>query len=105
MTTSIRSKAALTSLALACALCAGAVRAEGDDPVVQNSKQSQALSSLPPKPLEQRIPVTIYEFHSGVQSVSVAAATDIFTTALVGYRQFRVVERNRLTRASSMRNN
>ena len=38
-----------------------------------------------PKPLEQRIPVTIYEFHSGVQSVSVAAATDIFTTALVEF--------------------
>lgn len=96
MTISIRSKAALTSLALACALCAGVVRADGDDPVVQNSKQSQALSSLPPKPLEQRIPVTIYEFHSGVQGVDVGAATDIFTTALVESRQFRVVERNRL---------
>lgn len=96
MTISIRSKAALTSLALACALCASGVRAEGDDPVVQSSKQSQALAALPPKPLEQRVPVTIYEFHSGVQSVSVAAATDIFTTALIESHQFRVVERNRL---------
>jgi curli biogenesis system outer membrane secretion channel CsgG len=94
--TSIRSTTPFASLVLACALCAGAALAEGDDPVVQSSKQSQALSSLPPKPLEQRVPVTIYEFHSGVQGVSVAAATDIFTTALIESHQFRVVERNRL---------
>jgi curli biogenesis system outer membrane secretion channel CsgG len=74
----------------------GTAAARDEDPIVQSSKQSKALSSLPPKPLEQRIPVTIYEFHSGVQSVNVAAATDIFTTALIESRQFRVVERNRL---------
>ena len=67
-----------------------------EDPVVQSSKQSQALAALPPRPLEQRVPVTIYEFHSGVQNVSVGAATDIFTTALIESHQFRVVERNRL---------
>jgi curli biogenesis system outer membrane secretion channel CsgG len=71
-------------------------RAGGDDPVVQSSKQSRAFDSLPPKPLEQRVPVTIYEFHSGVEGVAVGAATDIFTTALIESRQFRVVERNRL---------
>jgi curli biogenesis system outer membrane secretion channel CsgG len=70
--------------------------AEGDDPVIQSSKQSRAFDSLPAKPLEQRVPVTIYEFHSGVPDVSVAAATDIFTTTLIESRQFRVVERNRL---------
>jgi curli biogenesis system outer membrane secretion channel CsgG len=85
---------AFASLALSCALAGGA-RAD-EDPVVQTSKQSQALASLPPKPLEQRVPVTIYEFHSGVQSVNVSAATDIFTTALIESHQFRVVERNRL---------
>jgi curli biogenesis system outer membrane secretion channel CsgG len=85
---------AFASLSLSCALAGGA-RAD-EDPVVQTSKQSQALASLPPKPLEQRVPVTIYEFHSGVQSVNVAAATDIFTTALIESHQFRVVERNRL---------
>jgi len=89
-------KTAFALTALACAISAGAARAEGDDPVVEASKQSQALSSLPPKPLDQRVPVAIYEFHSGVQGVSVAAATDIFTTALVESHQFRVVERNRL---------
>ena len=70
---------------------------DGADPVIQESKTSKALEALPPKPMEQRVPVTIYEFHSGVPSVSVGAATDIFTTALVRSGQFRVVERNRLT--------
>jgi curli biogenesis system outer membrane secretion channel CsgG len=87
----------MVSLILSCALCAGMALAEGEDPVVQSSKQSQALAALPPKPLEQRVPVTIYEFHSGVPDVSVAAATDIFTTTLIESHQFRVVERNRLS--------
>lgn len=85
--------AALCVLALG--LAAHTVRAD-DDPVVQRSKQSQALASLPARPLEQRVPVTIYEFHVGVPDVSVAAATDIFTTTLIESHQFRVVERNRL---------
>lgn len=68
----------------------------GEDPVVNTTKQGQALGALPPKPLEQRVPVTIYEFHSGVQEVQVGAATDMFTTALIESHQFRVVERNRL---------
>jgi curli biogenesis system outer membrane secretion channel CsgG len=84
----------LLSLGTVLALAAGTAHA--DDPVIQTSKQSQAFASLPPKPLEQRVPVAIYEFHSGVQGVSVAAATDIFTTTLIESRQFRVVERNRL---------
>jgi curli biogenesis system outer membrane secretion channel CsgG len=87
----------MVSLTLSCALCASIALAEGEDPVVQSSKQSQALAALPPKPLEQRVPVTIYEFHSGVPDVSVAAATDIFTTTLIESHQFRVVERNRLS--------
>jgi curli biogenesis system outer membrane secretion channel CsgG len=96
MTASITPRTTLLTLAAACVLFATSVFAEGDDPVVQESKQSQALASLPVKPLEQRVPVTIYEFHSGVPDVSVAAATDIFTTTLVESHQFRVVERNRL---------
>ena len=82
--------------ALALSLATAAASRAGDDPVIESSKQSKALSSLPPKPLEQRVPVTIYEFHGGVPSVSVGAATDIFTTALIQTGQFRVVERNRL---------
>jgi curli biogenesis system outer membrane secretion channel CsgG len=45
---------------MTCVFCANGVFAEGEDPVVQSSKQSQALASLPIKPLEQRVPVTIY---------------------------------------------
>lgn len=97
MNASPRLKSTMVSLTLSCALCASIALAEGEDPVVQSSKQSQALAALPPKPLEQRVPVTIYEFHSGVPDVSVAAATDIFTTTLIESHQFRVVERNRLS--------
>jgi curli biogenesis system outer membrane secretion channel CsgG len=97
MNTSIKMRATIVSVAVSCVLYASVVFAEGEDPVVQSSKQSQALASLPPKPLEQRVPVTIYEFHSGVPDVSVAAATDIFTTSLIESHQFRVVERNRLS--------
>jgi curli biogenesis system outer membrane secretion channel CsgG len=88
--------------ALSLAFICGGASADGDDPVVQVTKQSSALAALPPKSLEQRIPVTIYEFHSGVQEVSVAAATDIFTTALIESHQFRVVERNRLSEGVSV---
>jgi curli biogenesis system outer membrane secretion channel CsgG len=70
--------------------------AEDSQPVVENSPTEKALAALPPKPLEERVPVTIYEFHSGVPAVSVVAATDMFTTALVRSAQFRVVERQRL---------
>ncbi len=82
-----------------CALLGAAPRVgrAGDSAaVVESSPTEQALAALPPKPLEQRVPVTIYEFHSGVPAVSVTAATDMFTTALVRSAQFRVVERQRL---------
>lgn len=67
-----------------------------DDPVIQSTKQSAAFAKLPVKPLDQRVAVAIYEFHVGVPDVTVAAATDMFTTALIDSHQFRVVERNRL---------
>jgi curli biogenesis system outer membrane secretion channel CsgG len=81
---------------LALTLCLALQAVSGAEPTVETSATTKALEALPPKPLEQRIPVTIYEFHSGSQSVSVAAATDMFTTALVKSAQFRVVERQRL---------
>jgi curli biogenesis system outer membrane secretion channel CsgG len=77
-------------------LASHAASAGGEDPVVQSTKQSKAFASLPVKPIDQRVPVAIYEFHVGVPDVTVAAATDIFTTALIESHQFRVVERNRL---------
>jgi curli biogenesis system outer membrane secretion channel CsgG len=99
----MRSLTRLLSLCIATALCAAAASAtlaasspDGEDPVVETTKTGSALDALPPKPLEQRVAVTIYEFHSGAPDVSVTAATDMFTTALVRSGQFRVVERQRL---------
>jgi len=69
---------------------------DSDQPVVEQSKTSQALTNLPRKPLAERLPVTIYEFESGVPGLSAQAATEMFTTALIRSGQFRVVERARL---------
>jgi curli biogenesis system outer membrane secretion channel CsgG len=66
------------------------------DPVVDHSAMSQALAALPPRPYDQRVTVTIFEFRSGVPEVNAGAATDMFTTALIKSGQFRVVERQRL---------
>ena len=96
MRISNQSRATCLFFAVALIVASNRSHAEGEDPVVQSSKRSEALAALPPKPLEQRIPVTIYEFHSGVPDVSVAAATDIFATTLIEFHQFRVVERSRL---------
>ncbi len=71
---------------------------EGSDPKVDDSKSLQALENLPPRPLNQRPAVTIYQFRSGVPSVQAIAATDMFVEALVKSRQFRVVERAQLQR-------
>jgi curli biogenesis system outer membrane secretion channel CsgG len=94
-------RVAIASLSISLVAVSGQLQAsnssDGADPVIQESKTSKALESLPPKPFEQRVPVTIYEFHSGVPSVSVGAATDMFTTALIRCGQFRVVERQRLS--------
>jgi curli biogenesis system outer membrane secretion channel CsgG len=90
--------ASILLLASSLMIGAQAIASSSDDsePVVQTSKSSSALKALGSRPLEQRVAVTIYEFHSGVPNVSVTAATDIFTTALIESGQFRVVERQRL---------
>jgi curli biogenesis system outer membrane secretion channel CsgG len=83
---------------LAASMIYSPTRASADsEPVIETTKSSSALRALGAKPLEQRLPVTIYEFHGGSPNVSVAAATDMFTTALVESGQFRVVERQRLS--------
>jgi curli biogenesis system outer membrane secretion channel CsgG len=101
MNVSAAVRVAIVSLCVGLAGHSGLAQAsksdEGADPVMQESKTGKALEALPPRPMDQRVSVTIYEFHSGVPTVSVGAATDIFTTALVRSGQFRVVERNRLS--------
>ncbi len=54
------------------------------------------LEKLAPKPLTQRVAVSIYAFRSEVQEVPDNGATDMFMTALVKSGQFRVVERARV---------
>jgi curli biogenesis system outer membrane secretion channel CsgG len=54
------------------------------------------LDKLKPKPLNQRVAVSIYEFRSQVSQITEGSATDMFMTALIKSGQFRVVERNRL---------
>ncbi len=61
-----------------------------------NAAPASVLDNLAPKPLNQRVAVAIYEFRSQVSEITASTATDMFTTALVKSRQFRVVERNRL---------
>jgi curli biogenesis system outer membrane secretion channel CsgG len=75
-----------------CGFCAD----PSSGPVVDHSATTQALAALPPKPYDQRVAVTIYDFRTSVQEVNVMAATDMFTTALIKSGQFRVVERERL---------
>ena len=65
-------------------------------PVVEHSKTGSALENLPRRALADRVAVTIYQFRSGAGGIDAAAATDIFTTALIQSGQFRVVERAQL---------
>ncbi|MDT8273284.1 MAG: CsgG/HfaB family protein [Desulfomonilia bacterium] len=66
-----------------------------EDPKRDDSSTTKKLESLPraqgPRPV-----VTIYEFRSSVPEVSAAAATDMFTTALIKSGSFAVAERQRL---------
>jgi curli biogenesis system outer membrane secretion channel CsgG len=80
----------LTAFLATCALPALADKTPDEpDPVA-------ALEKLTPKPLNQRVAVSIYGFRSEVQSVPDSGATDMFMTALIKSGQFRVVERARL---------
>lgn len=82
-------------LILAALLTLCALPAQADKP--QDAPDpAAALEKLPPKPLNQRVPVSIYAFRSEVQGVPDSGATDMFMTALVKSGQFRVVERARL---------
>jgi len=85
----------LASILLA---CVGPLRlAQATD----GTAPASVLDKLTAKPLNQRVPVAIYEFRSQVSQITGASATDMFTTALVKSRQFRVVERNRLSEGIS----
>lgn len=67
----------------------------GSDAKPDDSVTTKKLQSLP-RPQGERKVVTIYEFRSSVSEVSGAAATDMFTTALIKSGAFAVAERQRL---------
>ncbi len=67
-----------------------------EDPQLDNSSTTQKLESLPRVDEADRKVVTIYEFRSSVPEISAAAATDMFTTALIKSGTFAVAERERL---------
>lgn len=81
----------LSSLWLVCGGGLGVVRAADS-----GTTPSSVLDQLKPKPLNQRVAVSIYEFRSQVSQITEGSATDMFMTALLKSGQFRVVERNRL---------
>ena len=84
------------TLAIILALVFGGVcQADDEDPVIDNSRTTKKLQSIK-RPKGQRKVVTIYEFRSSVPEVNGAAATDMFTTALIKSGYFAVAERQRL---------
>ena len=89
---------AAMSMMLVAALCLGGAprecSAEGKEPEVDRSSTARTLDSLP-RPATRPF-VTVYEVRSSVSEVDPRAAGEMFTTALIKSRQFRVMERARL---------
>ncbi len=67
----------------------------GSDLTIEKSSTTKKLESLPRAKGDRKV-VTIYEFRSSVSEISGAAATDMFTTALIKSGSFAVAERHRL---------
>lgn len=84
------------SMALLLAFVLPLIAHAGKQPKVDDSKTSRALEASAGPGLKHRIAVTIYQVRSGVSELDVRAATDMFTTALVKSRRFRVVERSNM---------
>lgn len=70
---------------------------DDDAAVVEHSRTSDALESLPRLPISQRKVVTIYQFKSGVPGVANNALTDMFVNALMESGAFLVAERENLS--------
>ncbi len=64
--------------------------------VVDDTENSKELESVGVPKVKRKVSVTVYEVRSAVSELNVRAATDMFTTALVKSRRFRVVERSNL---------
>ncbi len=73
---------------------AAALPASAANAAVDESTTSRALAALPQAGV--KLPVTVYEVRSSVAEIDPRAAGDMFTTALIKSRRFRVMERQRL---------
>lgn len=82
-------------VAVALALPLSSLRAQAPAQV-DNSPSAQQLRKVPRRPGERPV-VAIYEFRSAVPEVQVAAAQEMFVTALIRSGAFTVAERQRLT--------
>ncbi len=90
----------LLRLSLIAALLSGGtftLPALAGDPYVDRSNTSENLREGGVEKRARRMAVTVYEVRTGVPEIDVRAATDVFTTALVKSRKFRVVERSNLS--------
>ncbi len=86
----------LRAIPLLVAVTGCATSMEDSLPEVDRSRTTARLERMPRKKASKRVPVTVYEFRSSVPDVNGAAATDMFTTALVKSGQFAVAQRQRL---------
>lgn len=89
----------LLTLALLAVLGASALPLSGQaagKAVVDDTENSKALEEVGVPKVKRRVSVTVYEVRSAVDEINVRAATNMFTTALVKSRRFRVVERSNL---------
>lgn len=89
-------RSATTALALLLALSLPHTAIAKSKPKVDDSETSQALEEGGVPRIKRKVSVTVYEVRSGVDEVNVRAATEMFTTALVKSRRFRVVERSNM---------
>lgn len=82
--------------ALLLLLLASQAYADGSKPYVDRSETTRDLEAQVVSLKARKHTVTVYEVRSEVAEINVRAATDMFTTALIKSRRFRVMERSRL---------
>lgn len=70
--------------------------ADGSKPYVDRSETTRDLEAQGVSMKARKHSVTVYEVRSEVAEINVRAATDMFTTALIKSRRFRVMERSRM---------
>lgn len=70
--------------------------ADGSKPYVDRSETTRELEAQGVSLKARKHSVTVYEVRSEVAEINVRAATDMFTTALIKSRRFRVMERSQI---------